>query len=128
MNHEKNIEQIYNHFGEEVKTLNDEFKMETIVKDCFHELGIETPKTVEVRSIPSPANPDADGTIRTVPFTEQSFKNCCEGAIDEDFIGDCRESFPISEAVVNAYCLMWDIKAPTWHMSMMNPFARPALD
>ena len=77
----------------------------------------------------------------TIPLTYTSYENgkpykcdwvteerainwAMEMATDEDLVGSARESVPVSEKITNVYCLLEEIPAPTWAMSvrMKNPF------
>ena len=57
---------------------------------------------------------------------ERAIKWAMEMARDEDFIGAYRENVPVSELITNTYCLLEEIPAPTWSMSLRfkNPFDR----
>lgn len=49
-----------------------------------------------------------------------------EMAQDEDFVGNCAENIPVAELITNVYCLLEEIPAPTWSMSLQfkNPFSK----
>ena len=55
---------------------------------------------------------------------ERAIDWAMEMAQDEDFVGNCAENVPVAELITNVYCLLEQIPAPTWSMSLRfkNPF------
>lgn len=64
-----------------------------------------------------------DGVAFKDEWTIDPLEWAMEMANDEDFIGHNRQA-PVSEYITNIYCLLEEIPAPTWSMSlyMKNPF------
>ena len=52
-------------------------------------------------------------------------EHCLEIATDEDFVGDVAfgdRDLPLSEVIINAYCLYLDMPSPTTGLAMRSPF------
>ena len=83
-----------------------------IVQNVFDTIGYTVPSTFV----------DYDGTVKE--WETDPLNWAIEMAQDEDFVGAYRENVPVSETVTNIYCLLEQIDAPTWSMSvrMKNPF------
>ena len=60
------------------------------------------------------------------PFTDVQILDCETMATDKNIIGEDKIStLTMSEAITNAYCLMYDIFPPTWGIGAMKKlFAR----
>lgn len=108
--HQRNILAIH-----EICKDMDEWSPSTVIQ-VFDHIGYLIPETF--------TNYNEDGEFQdNWASKEDALKWAIEMAMDEDFVGHCREP-SISEYITNVYCLLEEIPAPTWSMSlrMKNPF------
>lgn len=107
---------------------NTEQDLQTILRETNPDSDNLTEETIRIFklidfTIPTHCYDNSlKGNGELIRFTK-TIPELIERAMDEDLVGCSREpsEIPNNEIIINVYCLLCDIPAPTWGFAMRNP-------